>query len=163
MRGERYALRAGQYLIVRASRRLPAGIKEERQREWLAELPVILHDRAAGSAPRRVARMLAFAADTLRGTILRRGAYRYQGAHADGPAESISEIVTGLSLVLGLLAFEGWVVYQLIFGANLGVNSGFMMVGPPCPASTQPRPGRLPGTTAALSCWPRFGVAGMAH
>ena len=75
MRGERYALRAGEYLVSRACRRLPARIREERYQEWLAELPVILHDRGAGPASLRVVRMLAFAADTLRGTTLAPGAY----------------------------------------------------------------------------------------
>ncbi len=36
--------------MARACRRLPAGIREERYREWVAELPVILRDRDAGPA-----------------------------------------------------------------------------------------------------------------
>jgi len=44
MSGERWALRAGEYLVRRACRCLPARVREERFREWVAELPVILHD-----------------------------------------------------------------------------------------------------------------------
>ena len=50
--GERWVLSAGEYLVARACRRLPAGIREERYREWVAELPVILHDRATGLSAR---------------------------------------------------------------------------------------------------------------
>src|SRR5262249_3121455 len=87
MRGERHALRAGEYLVSLACRRLPARIRAERYQEWLAELPVILHDCDAGTAPLRVVRMLAFAADTLRGATLAPGAYRgaHQGGHPGAP------------------------------------------------------------------------------
>ena len=37
MRGERHALRAGEYLVSRACRKLPARIREERYQEWLAD------------------------------------------------------------------------------------------------------------------------------
>jgi hypothetical protein len=69
MRGEQL-LRAGEYLLGQACRRLPPDIREERYREWAGELPAILHDPQARLAPWRAARMLAYAADTLRGTIL---------------------------------------------------------------------------------------------
>jgi hypothetical protein len=68
MRGERPLLRLGEYLVRRACRRLPRDIREERYREWAAELPAILHDPQGGLAPWRAARMLAYAADTLRGS-----------------------------------------------------------------------------------------------
>ena len=44
MRGERRLLRIGEYLITRACRRLPAETRDERYREWAAELPAILRD-----------------------------------------------------------------------------------------------------------------------
>ena len=44
MRGERQLLRIGEYVVGRACRRLPRDIREERYREWAAELPAILHD-----------------------------------------------------------------------------------------------------------------------
>jgi hypothetical protein len=140
MRGERHALRAGEFLVSRACRRLPARIREERYQEWLAELPVILHDRDTGPAPLRVVRMLAFAADTLRGTTLARGAYRgaYQGAHRGshrgGAAKTIRWLATGLLLlgallggVLALLAYEGYLIYQLITGASVAFGASLML------------------------------------
>jgi hypothetical protein len=130
VKGERWALRAGEYLVARACRRLPAEIREERYREWAAELPVILRDRDAGPALRRVARMLIFAADTLRGTTLAAGAYQYQGAHRRGDFENNHALAFSLFYLLmlfvmlpALLALEGWMVYQLIFGANLMLSA----------------------------------------
>ena len=70
MRGERRLLRAGEYLVGRACQWLPPDIREERYREWAAELPAILHDPQTRLAPRRAVRMLSYAADTLRGTIM---------------------------------------------------------------------------------------------
>ena len=69
MRGERRLLRLGEYLVGRACQRLPQDVREERYREWAAELPAILHDPQVRLAPRRAVRMLGYAADTLRGTI----------------------------------------------------------------------------------------------
>lgn len=133
MIGERWALSAGEYLVARACRRLPAEIREERYREWVAELPVILHDRDAGPAPRRVVHMLIFAADTLRGTTLSAGAYQYQGAHRRGDFENNHALAISLLVVFvmlpALLAFEGWIVYQLIFGASLIFSATLMASG----------------------------------
>jgi hypothetical protein len=126
MRGERCALRAGEHLISLACRRLPARIRQERYQEWMAELPVILRDCDTGPAPWRVVRMLAFAADTLRGTALAGGAYH--GAHRGRgtAAKDIRWLGTGLLLLgallgaaLLLVAYEGCIVYQLATGPNL--------------------------------------------
>lgn len=130
--GERWALSAGEYLVARACRRLPAEVREERYREWVAELPVILHDRDAGPAPLRVIRMLAFAVDTLRGTTLSAGAYQYQGAHRRGDFENNHALALSLLVLSGLLALlavEGWMVYQLIFGASLVFSASFTVWG----------------------------------
>ncbi len=70
MRAERQVLRLGEYLVGRACQRLPKGIREERYREWAAELPAILHDPQIRLAPRRAVRMLGYAADTFRGATL---------------------------------------------------------------------------------------------
>ncbi|HEX4059557.1 MAG TPA: hypothetical protein VHY58_00930 [Streptosporangiaceae bacterium] len=70
MRGERRLLRVGEYLIGRASRLLPRQTREERYREWAAELPAILRDPDTRPAARRAARMLRYAAGTIRGTAL---------------------------------------------------------------------------------------------
>ena len=126
MRGDRSALRAGEYLVSLACRRLPARIRQEQYQEWLAELPVILRDRDTGPAPLRVVRMLAFAADTLRGTALASDAYR--GAHRGRgtAAKDIRWLGTGLLLLAGLLggtlfllAYEGCIIHQLAVGPNL--------------------------------------------
>jgi hypothetical protein len=139
MRGERHALRAGEYLVSRACRRLPARIREERYQEWLAELPVILHDSGVGPAPLRVVRMLAFAADTLRGTTLAPGAYAYRGAHRGahrgGAAKTIRWLAVGVLLLgallgclLALLAYEGYLIDQLVAGASLTFAATIVLV-----------------------------------
>jgi hypothetical protein len=76
MRGERRLLRIGEYLIARACRHLPAGARDERYREWVAELPAILDDPGVRPAARRAARMLRYAAGTIRGTALAPGSGR---------------------------------------------------------------------------------------
>jgi hypothetical protein len=78
MRWERPLLRAGEYLISRSCRRLPTQIRDERYREWTGELPAILNDPDTRSAVRRAARMLGYAADTIRGTALTRGRARHR-------------------------------------------------------------------------------------
>jgi hypothetical protein len=70
MRGERQLLGLGEYLVRRACQRLPQDIRPERYREWAAELPAILHDPQVRFAPWRAARMLAYAADTLRAAAM---------------------------------------------------------------------------------------------
>jgi hypothetical protein len=93
----------------------------------------------------RVVRMLAFAADTLRGTALAPDAYH--GAHRGAPArntaaKSVRWLGTGLLLAGGLLggllfllAHEGCIIYQLATGPNLIfsvplvlVNLGYLAV-----------------------------------
>lgn len=76
MRGERRLLRLGEFLVRRACRGLPREIRDDRHAEWTAELPAILHDPQIRFAPRRAVRMLAYAADTLRGTGLARNMAR---------------------------------------------------------------------------------------
>lgn len=66
MRGERRLLRIGEYLIARACRHLPAGARDERYREWVAELPAILRDPGVRPAARRADRMLGYASGSRR-------------------------------------------------------------------------------------------------
>lgn len=102
MRGERRLLRIGEYLIARACAHLPAEARQERYREWVAELPAILHDAGVRPAARRAARMLGYASGTIRGTALAPGsARRVLGRIASSAAPLIS---TGL--VLQLLGWE---------------------------------------------------------
>jgi hypothetical protein len=101
MRGERRLLRIGEYLITRACRRLPAGTRDERYREWAAELPAILRDPDTRLAARRAARMLGYAAGTLWGTALAPGSARRLMARMAGIAAPI--IISGLVTYIG-----GW-------------------------------------------------------
>jgi hypothetical protein len=80
-----WVLRTGEYLVGRASRYLPPGVREERHQEWAAELPVILDDPAVRPAARRAARMLWFAADTLRGAAVARHVNRDAAGKARDP------------------------------------------------------------------------------
>jgi DivIVA domain-containing protein len=86
MRGERRLLRTGEYLIARACRHLPAEARDERYREWVAELPAILADPDVRPAARRAARMLRYASGTIRGTALAPGSARRVIARTAGAA-----------------------------------------------------------------------------
>jgi hypothetical protein len=107
MRGERRLLRLGEYLVRRACQQLPQDIREERYREWAAELPAILHDPQIRFAPRRAARMLGYAADTLRGTIMTPGRARNQISRLFAAADSLFPVI-GLVVV----ALNAWAVVQ---------------------------------------------------
>jgi hypothetical protein len=107
MRGERRLLWLGEYLVRRACQQLPQDIREERYREWAAELPAILHDPQIRFAPRRAARMLGYAADTLRGTIMTPGRARNQVSRLFAAADSLFPVI-GLVVV----ALNAWEVVQ---------------------------------------------------
>lgn len=120
MRGERWLLRMGEFLVGWAARHLPAAARVERYQEWAAELPVILGDPEIKPAAARAARMLWFAADTLRGAALGPGPARRGGAHR-GSASMAKDarwlgvgaaLLTGLAVLLAILAF---IVYYDIF------------------------------------------------
>ena len=97
-----------------------------------------MRDPGAGPAPVRVVRMLAFAADTLRGTALASDAYR--GAHRGAPArntaaKSIRWLGNGLLLLGGLLgsalvllAYEGCIIYHLATGPALIFSAPLVLV-----------------------------------
>jgi DivIVA domain-containing protein len=76
MRGERRLLRIGEYLIGHACRFLPAEMRDERRREWTAELPAILRDPDTRLAAHRAARMLRYAAGAAWGTARTSGSAR---------------------------------------------------------------------------------------
>jgi len=124
MRGEGRLLRVGEYLIGRACRPLPAEARDERYREWVAELPVILADPDVRPAARRAARMLRYASGTIRGTALTPGSARRVMAHTAraaapfiviglvdyllGWAKSPQDwIYLGIGALLGRLAISG--------------------------------------------------------
>jgi hypothetical protein len=113
MRAERHLLRLGEYLLGRASQRLPKDIREESYREWAAELPAILHDRQIRLAPRRAVRMLGYAADTFRGAALTRVSARRQT-----PA-----LTAALSLLLlAGLAVVTWNIWNVVRAPEHPVN-----------------------------------------
>ena len=95
MRGERRLLRIGEYLIARACRTCPAEARDERYREWVAELPAILRDPDVRPAARRAARMLRYASGTIRGTALTPGSARRVTMLTAGAAAPF--IITGLA------------------------------------------------------------------
>ena len=107
MRAERQLLRLGEYLVGLACQQLPQDVREERYEEWAAELPAILHDPQIRLAPRRAMRMVAYAADTLRGTALAPGRTR-------GRIPRMFAALDRLFPVAGLVvvALEIWAIVQ---------------------------------------------------
>ncbi len=115
MRGERQLLRLGEHLVGRASRQLPRKVREERYREWAAELPAVLHDPQIRFAPRRALRMLGYAADTFRGTALTAVRSRRR---------RLELIKTALLSVLlpVCLALMTWVIWDIVRAPGQPVN-----------------------------------------
>ncbi len=107
MRGERPLLRIGEYLIGRASRLLPGETRDERCREWTAELPAILRDPDTRLAVHRAARMLGYAAGAVWGTALARGGAR-------GRLTAVLAVVAGLctACCLGTVVTNTWGAVQ---------------------------------------------------
>ena len=135
MRGERWLLRTGEFLVGRAARHLPAAGRDGRYQEWAAELPVILRDPDIKPAAARAARMLWFAADTLRGAALGPGPARHRGAHR-GPVgkNGVLKSARWLGACLGLLAalavvlaIQAFLVYRIIFGESLAGYVAFLL------------------------------------
>jgi hypothetical protein len=130
VRGERPLLRIGGYLIALASRLLPGQTRDERFREWTAELPAILRDPDTRLAAHRAARMLSYAAGAVWGSALAAGGAR-------GRLTAVMAVVVGLltanSLtlmvwgILGVATNPGdWVHYYwlaggIIYLAGLGL------------------------------------------
>jgi hypothetical protein len=152
MRGERWLLRVGEFLVSRSARHLPAAARDERYQEWAAELPVILGDPEIKPAAARAARMLWFAADTLRGAALGPGPARHQGAHRGGAGHNARKsarwlgegcaLIAGMAVLLAGLAFG---VYQVTFGVSLAVYVMFLL--------------NFPASLAVWLFWRRPGVA----
>lgn len=107
MRGERRLLRLGEYLVGRACQRLSPDVREERYREWAAELPAILHDPQVRPAPRRAVRMLGFAADIVRGTAMTPRSAQGRIPRPSAAAELLL-LVAGLAVV----ALSAWSIGQ---------------------------------------------------
>jgi hypothetical protein len=114
MRAERALLRTGEYLVGRACRGLPPKTRDQRYREWTAELPAILHDPQIRLAPHRAVRMLGYAADTLRGTA------RTPGPGRRRPS-AISTPLLGLVFVAGL-GGSAWDIWDTVQAPGHWVN-----------------------------------------
>jgi hypothetical protein len=152
MRGERQLLRLGEYLVRRACRQLPPDVREERYREWTAELPAILHDPQVRFAPWRAVRMLGYAADTLRGTAMTPGTARGRisrlGATVDVPLQVACLVVVAVSV---------WAVVQAPGNAlnYLRLVWGLLFVASVIRNRVRPagRTTALLGTSAILAAW----------
>ncbi len=139
MKGERGLLRAGEFLVARAARRLPAGVRDERYQEWAAELPAILRDPSLGPPWRRAARMLGYALDTIRAAALRPGQDRHRGAHrgrnpqaAVKTARWLLFLPAALAGLLASLSLSLLLIYLVSLGTGLALwpaaGVAFMMV-----------------------------------
>ena len=171
MKGERPLLRIGEYLIARACRHLPAGARDERYREWVAELPAILDDPDVRPAARRAARMLRYASGTIRGTALAPGSGRRVMARMARMAAPFiialglvvyllgwlktpqEWICLGIGCLLGALAISGRrLAYRRMRGKGLGEKLTDAAQVRPVPVRPAPVPGPRPGPPA--SCRP---------
>jgi hypothetical protein len=104
------------HLIRRACRRLPDDLRDERYREWAAELPAILHDPGVRFAPRRSARALRYAAGTIRSARHlpraavparpRRPAPRTPAVISIGPDNLAGRLVVGIGFYLSVAALS---------------------------------------------------------
>jgi hypothetical protein len=106
VRAERQLLRAGDYLVGRACRRLPRAIRAERCRERAAELPVILNDPRIRFATHRAVRMLGYAAGTFRAVAV-------TGVGTRRRPQAMTAVLRGLLLAgLGAVGWDSWNVVQ---------------------------------------------------
>jgi hypothetical protein len=129
MKGERQLLRAGELLVGHAARWLPARIRDERYREWAAELPAILRDPSLGPGWRRAARMLGYALDTIRGAAAPgSGQAHYQGAHRGRDrwtmvktARWLLFLTTMLAVTLAFLALPVLLIYLVSWNTGVGL------------------------------------------
>jgi hypothetical protein len=96
--GRPATLRLARFLIRRACRRLPGGLRQERYREWTAELPAILDDPQIRSRIRRAVRTVRFAAGQ------RRAAKRLARAAGSSRRRIVTLRVSVAGLAVGLAA-----------------------------------------------------------
>jgi hypothetical protein len=83
MTGRPESQRIAEYLIRRACRHLPAGMRDDRYREWTAELPAILADPDVRPGVVRTARALRFAVGAIRTARRAHGVFRGRLTGAD--------------------------------------------------------------------------------
>jgi peptide/nickel transport system permease protein len=108
--------RLAERLIRRACRHLAAETRDERYREWTAELPAILHDPGIRPAPRRAVRALLYAADHTR--TARKLPAATQPRPKPGPAGLLGTVVRCLLAVVTFaaapLAAPAWWIRRLL-------------------------------------------------
>lgn len=180
MTGRELALRLASALIRRSCRRLPEGMREERLREWTAELPSILDEGAAGRI-RRYALAVWFAVGTrravrrmtrpawpsrLRTRTVRAAAWAGAGAAVLLPASLILDLTLGASaspdsltaaaiLWLALLGVAAGAVCAVLL-AGLGLAGAATRLRPRAhrPPATPARPARIAAAAffAAIIC-----------
>jgi hypothetical protein len=125
MKGERGLLRTGEFLVARAARRLPARVRDERYREWAAELPAILGDPSLGPPWRRAATMLGFALDTIRAAALRPGQDGHRGAHrGHDPQAAVKTARWLVFLPVALACLLAFLSLLLIYLVSLATGLG---------------------------------------
>lgn len=121
-------------IIRRASRRLDEDIRDERYREWTAELPAIRHDPAVRSGFVRALRTLSYASGVLR-SARRLNAAGRDRARAASPVDlpswafrSARRPVTGPRLPPGVLpvigGFIAWFCLVLVIRSHPVNGSG---------------------------------------
>lgn len=125
------AQRAAEYLIRRACRRLPGDSRDERYREWAAEVPAILHDPDVRFAVLRPARALRFAAGTITSARRSPGAIRYQPDAAALASAGVRLLISVGIWIVGagvLTAFPPHGFWILVTVVAAVLNSGFALI-----------------------------------
>jgi hypothetical protein len=125
------AQRIAEHLIRRACRYLPDDTRDERNREWAAELPAILHDPDIRFAPLRSARALSYAAGTFRSTRYPLAALKHKpdgAAAASAGARLFISVGIWIGLVSLINAFPPHGFGILLVVAASVVNGMFAVV-----------------------------------
>jgi hypothetical protein len=108
--------RIADHLIHRACRHLPADSRDERYREWAAEVPAILDDPGTRPAILRSARAIGYALGVCRCT-------RHPLLAAGGRRGSARRAAV-------LRVSRGVVIYALVVGLFIGLGQAFGVQGP---------------------------------
>jgi hypothetical protein len=104
------AQRIAEHLIRRACRYLPGDARDERCREWVAELPAILHDPGIRFGPLRSAHALSYAGGIFRSTRRLRGSAGIYPRDGRQPAifprpDGVLPMIAGVAFWFGIIAF----------------------------------------------------------
>ena len=125
-------LRLGEFLIRRAVRRLRAEVRGEWFRTFATELPAILDDAAIRPVFRRYARMLLYAADSIRGAWRLRGALAAAAPKPLSAAGAVISVAAAISvgsaaiLAVGVITTDirlTLVLSEFIFGGLVLVSA----------------------------------------